>query len=74
MFEAATDKLQTTVKLGLTLALYQSAENEVPKCCLVLSSVQAGSEVGLLLLQLHEGLLCRGGLLRALLHHALHAS
>lgn len=64
-----------TVKLGLTLALYPSAENEeVPKCCLGLSSVQAGSEVGLLLLQLHEGLLCRGGLLLALLNHALHAS
>jgi len=32
-----------------------------------------GSEVGVLLLQLHEGLLGCGGLLCALLHQALHA-
>ncbi len=32
-----------------------------------------GSEAGVLLLQVHEGLLGCGGLLRALLHQALHA-
>lgn len=44
-----------------------------PESCLVLGSVEAGRQVGLLLLGLHEGLLGRAGLLGALLHHALHA-